>query len=41
MTSPVFGLVNQQEAAEMGVGEVMVRLFRGEIVRKIQANSLG
>jgi FixJ family two-component response regulator len=36
----VAGRVNKQIAAEIGISEVTVRLHRGQIVRKMRANSL-
>jgi FixJ family two-component response regulator len=36
----VFGRVNKQIAAEIGISEVTVRLHRGQIMRKMRASSL-
>jgi FixJ family two-component response regulator len=34
------GLMNKQVAAEMGVSEITVKVHRGNVMRKMQANSL-
>jgi FixJ family two-component response regulator len=34
------GLMNKQVAAEMGVSEITVKVHRGNVMRKMKANSL-
>jgi FixJ family two-component response regulator len=40
MTCVVRGLMNKQIAFELGISEVTVKLHRGNVMRKMQANSL-
>jgi FixJ family two-component response regulator len=36
----VSGLLNKQSAAELGISEIMVKTHRGQVMRKMQVQSL-
>ena len=40
MTLVVSGLLNKQVADELGIAEIAVKIHRGQVMRKMQADSL-
>ena len=40
MTLVSSGLINKQVAAELGISEITVKAHRGQVMQKMQANSL-